>query len=154
MDQETYNRVEALFRLLREKRLDELTVEDGSFKLHLRRRPQISPSPPLLVSPRRPSPAGTRPPAKGRTVAVRAPLIGVFYRAPAPDAPPFVEIGDVVKEGQTVCIVEAMKVFNEIKAEWNGRVIAIPAESGKLVQAGDPLVVLEFLQQEEDRQEG
>ncbi|NIR03674.1 MAG: acetyl-CoA carboxylase, biotin carboxyl carrier protein, partial [Gemmatimonadales bacterium] len=51
------------------------------------------------------------------------PLIGVFYRSPAPDAPPFVEIGDTVEEGQTVCIVEAMKVFNEIKAEWRGRVV-------------------------------
>ncbi len=75
---------------------------------------------------------------------MRSPLIGVFYRSPAPDAPPFVEIGDMVSEGQTVCIVEAMKVFNEIKAEWQGRVVAIPAESGALVQAGDPLVVLEF----------
>jgi acetyl-CoA carboxylase biotin carboxyl carrier protein len=77
-------------------------------------------------------------------VAVRSPLIGVFYRSAAPDAPPFVEIGDVVSEGQTVCIVEAMKVFNEIKAEWRGRVVAIAAESGALVQAGDPLIVLEF----------
>lgn len=77
-------------------------------------------------------------------MAVRSPLIGVFYRAPAPDLPPFVEIGDVVQEGQTVCVVEAMKVFNEIKAEWKGRVVAIPPENAALVQAGDPLVVLEF----------
>jgi acetyl-CoA carboxylase biotin carboxyl carrier protein len=71
-------------------------------------------------------------------------LIGLFYRSAAPDAPPFVEVGDVVEEGQTVCIIEAMKVFNEINAEWSGRVVAIPAEDGKLVQAGEPLVVLEF----------
>jgi acetyl-CoA carboxylase biotin carboxyl carrier protein len=58
-----------------------------------------------------------------------------------------VNVGDLVKEGQTVCIVEAMKVFNEIKSDWPGRVVAIPAENGKLVQAGDPLVVLEFLQE-------
>ncbi len=81
-------------------------------------------------------------------MAVRSPLIGVFYEAPAPDAVPFVEVGDVVAEGQTVCIIEAMKVFNEIKAEWRGRVVAIPAENGALVQAGDPLVVLAFLSAE------
>ena len=77
-------------------------------------------------------------------MAVRSPLIGVFYRAPALDSPPFVEIGDLVSEGQTVCVVEAMKVFNEIKAEWRGRVVAIPGQNGSLVQAGDPLIVLEF----------
>jgi acetyl-CoA carboxylase biotin carboxyl carrier protein len=87
-------------------------------------------------------------------VAVRAPLIGVFYRAPAPEAPPFVEIGDLVEEGETVCIVEAMKVFNEIKAEWRGRVVALPVENGSLVQAGDPLVVLEFLEGERQGEEG
>lgn len=83
-------------------------------------------------------------------MAVRSPLIGVFYRAAAPDSPPFVEIGDLVSEGQTVCIVEAMKVFNEIKAEWRGRVAAIPAQNGSLVQAGDPLIVLEFLDSQEE----
>jgi biotin carboxyl carrier protein len=65
-----------------------------------------------------------------------------------------VEIGHIVEEEQTVCIVEAMKVFNEIKAEWRGRVIAIPAENGKLVQAGDPLVVLEFLEEDREQEGG
>lgn len=87
-------------------------------------------------------------------MAVRSPLIGVFYRAPSADAPPYVEIGDLVEEGQTVCIVEAMKVLNEIKAEWRGRVVAVPAENGKLVQAGEPLVVLEFLPEAAQAQEG
>ncbi len=153
MDEESRNQVEALFRLFREQGLIELEVGDGSFKLSLRREPPPSsaPAPPTPRLERRPS--KTRPRAgKGRTVAVRSPLIGVVYRAPHPDAPNFVEIEDVVSEGQTVCIIEAMKVFNEIKAEWNGRVIAIPAQSGALVQAGDPLVVLEFI--DGQRQEG
>jgi acetyl-CoA carboxylase biotin carboxyl carrier protein len=144
MDPDPYRQVEALFRLFRERGLVELSVEDGPFKLHLRREaPGASP---LAARPRgERQPTETRPRASaGRTVAVRSPLIGVFYRSAAPDAPPFVEIGDLVSEGQTVCIVEAMKVFNEIKAEWQGRVVAIPAESGALVQAGDPLIVLEF----------
>lgn len=75
---------------------------------------------------------------------VAAPLIGVFWQAPFPEDPPFVEVGDPVEEGQTVCIIEAMKVMNEIQAEQGGVVIAVPPKNGKLVQEGDPLVVLEL----------
>ena len=156
MEEEAYSQLRSLVQLFREHGLDELAVEDDSFKLRLSRgRPEPDGAPAVRAgsAPREPQPAATLRPGKGRTVAVRAPLIGVFYRSAAPDAPPFVEIGDVVEEGQTVCIVEAMKVFNEIKAEWNGRVIAIPLEDGKLVQAGDPLVVLEFLDGEQGEKE-
>lgn len=160
MEEEAYNDLRALLRLFKERGLEELVVEEGGFKLRLSRRsPEAGRGP--AAEGRRPragravgGPVEERQRGKGRTVAVRAPLIGVFYRAAAPDAPPFVEIGDVVREGDTVCIVEAMKVFNEIKAEWNGRVVAIPAETGRLVQAGDPLVVLEFLEAAEAEEEG
>jgi len=74
---------------------------------------------------------------------IPSPLIGTFYRSPSPDAPHFVEIGDQVDVGQTVCIVEAMKVFNEITADRAGTVIAIPAQNGQLVQVGQVLVVLD-----------
>ena len=144
MDRDSHRQVEALLQLFREHGLVELQVEEGSFKLHLRRE---APAPRPAVGrprPERHPPASQAHAGKGRTVAVRSPLIGVVYRAPSPDAPAFVEIGDVVSEGQTVCIIEAMKVFNEIKAEWRGTVVAIPAPNGALVQAGDPLVVLEF----------
>jgi len=157
MEEEAYNQLRSLVRLFREHGLDELVVEDDSLKLRLSRgRPEPDGGPAARAgpAPREPQPAATLRPGRGRTVAVRAPLIGVFYRSAAPDAPPFVEIGDVVEEGQTVCIVEAMKVFNEIKAEWTGRVIAIPAETGQLVQAGDPLVVMEFLDAAEAEKEG
>ena len=154
MNDAAYNQIHALFRLFRERGLRELKVEEASFKLHLQRArpapPAASPRRPRQPPPPRPLP---QPQPKGRTVAVRSPLIGVFYRAAAPELPPFVEIGDLVQEGQTVCVVEAMKVFNEIKAEWRGRVIAIPADNGKLVQAGDPLVVLEFLEEDREQRE-
>jgi acetyl-CoA carboxylase biotin carboxyl carrier protein len=152
MDKESRNQVEALFRLFREQGLIELEVEDGSFKLSLRR--EAPPGAPAPAAPRaRRRTAAPQPrTGKGRTVAVRSPLIGVFYRAPAPDMSPFVEIGDVVSVGQTVCVVEAMKVFNEIKAEWKGRVVAVPAREGALVQAGDPLIVLEFADAKEQEE--
>jgi acetyl-CoA carboxylase biotin carboxyl carrier protein len=144
MDENGRQRLTEFLRLFEAHHLDELVVEDGEFKLRLRSaRVQTAPAPPTRPAPPvQVASPGRRP----RTVAVRSPLIGVFYRSPSPGAAAFVEVGDPVEEGQTVCVVEAMKVFNEIKAEWRGRVLAIPAQDGRLVQAGEPLVVLEFAQ--------
>ena len=140
MDQEAYNQVEALLRLFREHRLAGLAIEDGIFKLRLGRGEKKSNPLPRAAAAARPAAApGTRRAGKGRTVAVRSPLIGVFYRSPAPDADAFVEVGDVVSEGQTVCIVEAMKVFNEIPAEMSGKIVAVLARNGESVEYGQPL---------------
>ena len=68
-----------------------------------------------------------------------SPMVGTFYRAPSPDAPPYVEVGSVVNEKTVVCIVEAMKLFNEIEAEVSGEIVAIHAENGQLVEFGQPL---------------
>ena len=70
---------------------------------------------------------------------ITSPMVGTFYRKPAPDAPNFVEVGTAVSEGQTLCIIEAMKVMNEIKAEKSGTICAVVAEDGKPVQYGDVL---------------
>ena len=72
-------------------------------------------------------------------IEINSPMVGTFYQKPAPDAPSFVEVGSVVSVGQTVCIIEAMKVMNEIKAEVSGTVTAIVAQDGKPVQFGDVL---------------
>ena len=69
-------------------------------------------------------------------------MVGTFYRKPAPDSPNFVEVGDTISEGQTICIIEAMKVMNEIKAETSGTVTAINAEDSTPVQYGDTLFTL------------
>ncbi len=78
-------------------------------------------------------------PAVADGVEINSPMVGTFYQKPAPDAPSFVEVGSVVSVGQTVCIIEAMKVMNEIKAEVSGTVTAIVAQDGKPVQFGDVL---------------
>ncbi len=78
-------------------------------------------------------------------VSVKSPLIGTFYRAPSPHAPPFVEVDTVVKKGATLCIVEAMKVMNEIKSECTGRVKKILVENGSPVEYGQKLFLLEPL---------
>lgn len=73
------------------------------------------------------------------TEFIRAPLVGTFYRAPAPDAPPFVEKGDAVKKGKPLCILEAMKLMNEYQAEFDLEVVSILVENGKMVEFGTPL---------------
>ncbi|MGB9667750.1 MAG: acetyl-CoA carboxylase biotin carboxyl carrier protein [Thermosulfidibacteraceae bacterium] len=78
-------------------------------------------------------------------VAIRAPLVGTFYRAPAPDAPPYVKEGDVIEKGQVVCIIEAMKIMNEIESDIRGRVVKVLAENGKPVEYGQPLFLVEPL---------
>lgn len=78
-------------------------------------------------------------------VAIIAPLTGVFYTASSPTVEPFAKVGDMVQAGQIVCIVEAMKVFNEIKSEMSGVVASIPAQNGQLVQKGDALVRIKSL---------
>jgi acetyl-CoA carboxylase biotin carboxyl carrier protein len=70
-------------------------------------------------------------------------MVGTFYRAPSPGAKPFVEIGDTVKAGQTICIIEAMKLLNEIESDKDGVVKAVLAENGQPVEYGEPLVVIE-----------
>jgi acetyl-CoA carboxylase biotin carboxyl carrier protein len=75
--------------------------------------------------------------------AVRAPLTGVFYAAPAPGSPPYVTVGQQVSTGQVIGLIEAMKLFNEIKSDTTGRVVRVVAESGKLVKAKQPLIEVE-----------
>lgn len=78
-------------------------------------------------------------------IPIKSPMVGTFYRAPAPDEPPYVEVGDVVNEETVVCIVEAMKVMNEIKAECRGKVAKILVENGQPVEYGQPLFLIEPL---------
>ena len=70
-------------------------------------------------------------------------MVGVFYQSPSPDDPPFVSVGDFVKVGQPIGLIEAMKVYSEVPSEVSGRVVEMPVESGKLVQQGQPLIFVE-----------
>jgi len=83
------------------------------------------------------------PAAAAGAIRVESPMVGVFYRSPEPGQPPFIEIGDVVVPGQTLCLLEAMKLFNELKSDAAGRVTAIHAENGKPVEFGQLLFELE-----------
>jgi acetyl-CoA carboxylase biotin carboxyl carrier protein len=96
-------------------------------------------------TPALPQPVPERAESTAHLVAVEAPMVGTFYRAPKPDAPPFVAEGDVVKEGQVLCIVEAMKLMNEIEAKVSGRIVKVVVENGQPVEFGQSLFLVEPL---------
>ncbi|HZO91571.1 MAG TPA: biotin/lipoyl-containing protein [Chthonomonadaceae bacterium] len=107
------------------------------------RRPKRLPAAKNLAAPKvAEKPAA--PPAN--QIALVAPMVGIFYRADKPGAPPFISVGDHISVGQTVGVIEAMKIFSEIPAEHAGIVVAIPAKDGQLVQTGEPLILLQKLE--------
>lgn len=114
----------------------EVEISWGDTTVFLRRRPDVAPHAPAAV-PR--APAAEKP----RPAAIQAPLNGIFYDRPSPDAAPFVQVGDRIEAGQVVAIIEAMKVFNEVHAERAGRVTALLVESGDMVENGQDLIALD-----------
>lgn len=132
--------VRALIEIFEHSTLTELILERGGERLILRRegsRPLAS----LAASSTPPSPA-VPPSTLTNEYVITSPLVGTFYRRPAPTEPPYVEIGDRVEKGDTVCLIEAMKVMNEIKAEQAGIVEKILVEDGKPVEYGQLLMVI------------
>lgn len=135
-----------IIRLLKEEGLTEITVSDGDQRVTVKRVLQATP---VQQVPQAPSSDTT-----GQSIAsdlserefqLTAPLVGAFYRRPSPDDEPFVSMGDVVQTGDVICIIEAMKVMNEIKAEAPGRVRQALLDDGAVVEFGQPLFVFERL---------
>ncbi len=123
--------------------LTEFHLEEGDLKLSLHRQPTapptaVDPAPPPAVPATETSPPVETGPADEGTL-VTSPMVGTFYAAPSPESPPFVKMGDVVTEDTVVCILEAMKVMNEIKAEQKGTITEILAQNGDNVEYGQPL---------------
>lgn len=98
--------------------------------------PQVQQTAPAVEAPA--APVATQPQETAGT-AIKSPMVGTFYSASSPDVPDFVKVGDRVSKGQVVCIIEAMKLFNEIKSDVSGEVVEILAESGQLVEFDQPL---------------
>lgn len=104
--------------------------------------PAVSASVPAPASSPPPVPSAAKP-AKSSVPPFKSPMAGTFYRSPAPGAPPFVKVGDKVQKGQVLCIIEAMKLMNEIEASHSGTVVEVLAEDGKPISFGTPLFVIE-----------
>ncbi|MDQ3858349.1 MAG: acetyl-CoA carboxylase biotin carboxyl carrier protein [Actinomycetota bacterium] len=146
-------RLRDLIRVVQESGIAELTIEEGEWRVTVRRTETVSPAagpaaaPVLTGAPDAEITVSEPPlpPPADDLIRVESPMVGTFYRAPEPGAPPFVEIGDAVEAGQTLCILEAMKLMNEIKAEQEAVVRRVCAENEQPVQYGDLLFELEPL---------
>ncbi len=145
--------------------LAEVNIETEEFKISVKRHseapvvqssvpvpPPPAPQPQVAVpnpAPQTQAPATEAPAAEPKSnkklLEIKSPMIGTFYRAPNPDAEPFVKVGDIVKKGQVVCIIEAMKLFNEIESEVEGRIVEVLVENASPVEYDQPLFLVEPL---------
>ena len=98
---------------------------------------------PIQAAPAPAAPVADAAPPAPAAHAVKSPMVGTFYRSASPGAKPFVEVGDMVKEGETICIIEAMKILNEIEADKSGTVSKILCENGQAVEYGQPLFLID-----------
>ena len=151
--------IKGIIDLMRKNGLSEFEYEKDGTKIRIRRGPDgepqviasspglipapavlpVSAAVPVAVTPAASIPATPAAPAASTLPSINSPMVGTFYSSPAPDAPPYVEVGAMVNAETVVCIIEAMKVMNEIKAEMSGTIVEILAESGKPVEFGKPL---------------
>ncbi len=147
--------VRQLIRLVQRTGIGELEVSSGERTVRIAAQTRLAagPGPSLPVALAAPAaerlapvaanaPVPAPQPAEDAAVIV-SPMVGTFYRAPAPDADPYVEVGDMVEVGQTVCIIEAMKLMNEIESEFRGRVVKILVENAQPVEFGQKLFLIE-----------
>lgn len=149
--------IKEIIALMNEHNLNEIEIEREGLKLKLKKAAdgQIGmpgaphypvesiPSPKTAV-PSTPAPAADDAAQKG-TKDIKSPMVGTFYRAPSPEAAPFVEVGQTVEVGQVVCIVEAMKLMNEIKSEVRGKVVQVAVENAEPVEFGQTLFVVDHV---------
>lgn len=154
------NELRDLVAALSQSDIAELTLKSSSFELTLRKQGMVtaavSPAPvvvdavaPLPAKPAEPvaveAPAAppAAPPGKASDlVTISSPMVGTFYRSPAPDEPPFVNVGDRISTGQTVCIIEAMKLMNELEAEVSGEIVEVLANNAEPVEFGQALMLV------------
>ena len=147
--------VRDLANILNDTDLTEIEVEKGTLKVRVAREtyavaaapavaaPMAAPAPAPAAAPAAAAPAPAAAPADDHKNAMKSPMVGTAYVRPSPDADPFVKVGDKVKEGDTILLVEAMKTFNPITAPKSGKITALLVEDAQPVEFGEPLFVIE-----------
>lgn len=165
MDQK---QISELLRLIKKLDFAEFKMQDGDFSMTVRAEhkpgsasavatPQIvsvappapavaapvAPAAPVEAAPAAAAPAPSNDEPAGNLLEVRSPIVGTFYRAPSPDKPPFVKVGDTINTGDVVCIVEAMKLFNEIESEVSGKIVKVLIEEAKPVEYDQVLFLVD-----------
>ena len=160
--------IQELIKILNKSNISEIRIERDNFKITLRTHDphgpapiitSVSTQPPAISSPgappaispssqqvKEPTPKeeGVKPEGdESKYVTIKSPMIGTFYRSSSPDKPSFVNVGDEIKPGSVLCIIEAMKLFNEIESEHSGRIVKILVENAKPVEYDQPLFLIE-----------
>jgi acetyl-CoA carboxylase biotin carboxyl carrier protein len=165
LKQMDFKQIQELIRMVNESNIGEVSIEQKEFKVTIRQKedqitqvvgapapvyqqlPQpAQPQLPQQIGTATPGPAAEKasaPASSGNTVTIKSPMIGTFYRRPSPDKPNFVEVGDEVTAGKVVCIIEAMKLFNEIESEVSGKVVKILVDDASPVEYDQPLYLVE-----------
>ena len=162
-----FKEVQELINLINNSNLTEFKMEDGNFKISIRTEkyhesktivaapqpvtvaasaPAASPAPVVVREQTASAPtplANESTPSSSAYLEIKSPIVGTFYRSPGPDKPPFIKVGDVVEQGQVVCIVEAMKLFNEIESEVSGKIVKVLADDASPVEYDQPLFLVE-----------
>ena len=158
-----YKQIQELIKTINKSNISELSIEQGDFKITIKQEmsaqpqyvvasapaPVHIPAPQHAATPAAPA-AAQAPSAAPKPAAessnqstIKSPMIGTFYRSPSPDKPVFVSVGDEVKKGQVLCIIEAMKLFNEIECEMDCRIVKVLADDSSPVEYDQPLFVVE-----------
>ena len=159
-----FNQIQELIRLVSKNKLSEFSLKQGDFKLTIRNQGTVvegvapvmvaAPQPvvsvaaaPVAAAPAAPTKAEASAAAAAsedaKLLPIKSPMVGTFYRSGGPDKPPFIKIGDIVDMGSKVCIIEAMKLFNEIESEVKGKVVKILVEDASPVEYDQPLFLVE-----------
>lgn len=154
--------IQELIKAVNKSELSELSIKDGEFEITIKQNPlnggqlvtyqqpqQAAPQVMMSAPQHSAAPAAeaTTPaaaPASDKLVTIKSPMIGTFYRSPKPGEPPFINVGDTVSVGQHICIIEAMKLFNEIESEVSGKVVKILADEASPVEYDQPLFLVEI----------
>jgi acetyl-CoA carboxylase biotin carboxyl carrier protein len=161
-----FKQIQELIRLINKSNIGELTIEEKGFKVSIKQKqdniqqvvaaPMYAPAAPAAPvaqapaaqsAPAAPATNGDKPKATeavpSNLITIKSPMIGTFYRRPSPDKPLFIEVGDEINPGKVVCIIEAMKLFNEIESEIKGKVVKILADDASPVEYDQPLFLVE-----------
>ena len=146
-------KLKTLIDLVSESNISELEITEADGKVRIVKADpagaaplQYAPAPTMAAAPVAAPPAAAAEPAAAPVETghpVKSPMVGTFYRSANPDAKPFAEVGDAIKEGDPICIIEAMKIMNEIEADKSGTVTRILCENGQAVEFGQPLLIIE-----------
>jgi acetyl-CoA carboxylase biotin carboxyl carrier protein len=161
--------IENLLKMISESEVNEVAIEEGEFKIKIKKKaeevtppapPPYYPPPTLQVpnyteaapAPNNQSSQTANPQTESQaseedtsenTITVKSPIVGTFYRSPSPDADPFISVGDTVSKGDTLCIVEAMKIMNEIDSDYSGKIVKILVEDAQPIEFDQPLFIIE-----------